>query len=102
EILFKGMTTHWEGKSPSGIEGEENPTIALTEGETYTIGWDEGDGQPHNFQIRNGSDEVVGDYTTDTTPDPGEAQVYEIEVTSEMAAYRCMPHPNMEGTIEVQ
>ncbi|ELZ11954.1 blue copper domain-containing protein, partial [Halovivax asiaticus JCM 14624] len=30
EILFKGMTTHWEGKSPSGIEGEENPTIALT------------------------------------------------------------------------
>ncbi|ELZ11527.1 blue (type 1) copper domain-containing protein, partial [Halovivax asiaticus JCM 14624] len=34
EILFKGMTTHWEGKSPSGIEGEENPTIALTEGET--------------------------------------------------------------------
>jgi len=27
------------GKSPSGIEGQENPTLALQEGETYEIGW---------------------------------------------------------------
>ncbi|MGQ3412893.1 plastocyanin/azurin family copper-binding protein [Natrinema sp. LN54] len=104
EILFKADSLGWTGKSPSSIEGQENPTIALQEGETYTIGWDEGDGQGHNFAIYDDSEGVVGDYSTEQVSEPGEDQVYEIEVTSEMAEYVCEPHydSGMAGSIDVQ
>lgn len=102
EILFRAENMSWHGKNPSDIEDVENPTIELTEGETYTIGWDEGDDSGHNFEIWNDNEEIVEDYTTDTVSEPGDSQVYEIEVTSEMAEYVCDPHSTsgMRGTIE--
>jgi len=102
-IDFSGQTTHWEGLAPSGIEGQQNPTIILTEGETYTIGWSEGDGANHNLELRNSNGEVVDEYTTGATvAEPGDSEQFEFTASSDLATYNCNPHPQMEGTIEVQ
>ncbi|WP_254861933.1 twin-arginine translocation signal domain-containing protein [Halovivax gelatinilyticus] len=103
EIVLDGQSSGWVGKSPSEINGETNPTLILQEGESYTIGWDEGDGATHNIEIRDSGGSVVGDYSTDFTGDPGEDQFIDFEATSEMASYVCDPHPNqMNGDIIVE
>lgn len=103
EITFSGQQSGWEGLSPDEIDGEQNPTLILQEGETYNIGWTEGDDIEHNFEIRDSDDEVVDDYETDVTAEPDEDQILEIEVTSEMANYVCQPHDgSMRGEIQVE
>jgi plastocyanin len=104
EILFAGESMSWVGKQPSEIQGESNPTITLTAGETYSIGWDEGDGQEHKFEIWNENGTVVGGYETPAATEPGPDQVMEVEASSEMAEYVCKPHSTMgmRGTIEIE
>ena len=104
DIRFSGQTAHWEGLAPSALEGVENPTLVLQEGEQYSIGWTEGDGMLHNLQIRTDSGEVVDDLTTgDPVTDPGERQPLEFTASSEMAQYACHPHEiTMVGTIRVE
>jgi len=104
DIRFSGQTAHWEGLAPSALEGVENPTLVLQEGERYSIGWTEGDGAAHNLQIRNDSDEVVDDLTTgDPVTDPGEQQLLEFTARSEMTTYACHPHEiTMIGSIQVE
>ncbi|ELY87000.1 plastocyanin/azurin family copper-binding protein [Natrinema altunense] len=101
-IDFSGETSHWEGLAPSAIEGEENPTLILQEGEDYTIGWSEGNGQPHNMEIRNESDEVIGDLSTEVVSEPDENQMLDITASSEMYQYVCQPHEaQMRGDMEI-
>ncbi|MFD1565205.1 plastocyanin/azurin family copper-binding protein [Haloarchaeobius amylolyticus] len=104
DIRFSGQTAHWEGIAPSALEGVENPTLVMQEGERYSIGWTEGDGVMHNLQIRNDSDEVVDDLTTgDPVTDPGEQQILEFTASSEMTQYACHPHETtMIGSIRVE
>ncbi|MFC6765413.1 hypothetical protein [Natrinema soli] len=105
ELDFGGQTQYWEGLAPSQIEGEQNPTLILQEGEDYTIGWSEGDGQAHNLEIRNDSGEVIDDLTTGepaSTPDDQENNPFQFTASSEMAVYRCQPHPQMEGELQIQ
>ncbi|MFC3960140.1 plastocyanin/azurin family copper-binding protein [Halovivax cerinus] len=102
EIMFAGLTTHWEGNAPSSIEGVRNPTLVLTEGETYTIGWNEGNGAGHNMELRDDSGSVVDDLATEIAMEPGDDQVLEFEATSEITTYRCRPHSGMEGSIVVE
>lgn len=104
EILFAGESMSWVGKQPSEIQGESNPTITLTAGETYSIGWDEGDGQEHKFEIWDENGTVVGGYETPAATEPGPDQIMEIEASSEMAEYVCNPHASMgmRGTIEIE
>ncbi|QLK24483.1 plastocyanin/azurin family copper-binding protein [Natrinema zhouii] len=103
DIRFSGQTSSWDGLEPSSIEGESNPTLILTEGEDYTIGWTEGDGSGHNMQIRDDSGEVLDDLTTgEPVEEPDESQILEITANSDMATYRCEPHTGMEGDIQVE
>ncbi|MFD1565206.1 plastocyanin/azurin family copper-binding protein [Haloarchaeobius amylolyticus] len=103
EVDFSGQTTHWEGLAPSDIEGEQNPTLILQEGEEYTFGWSEGDGANHNLEIRDSNGEIVDDLTTgDPVAEPGDDQTLTFEANSDMAVYRCDPHPQMEGEIVVE
>jgi len=92
----------WEGIAPSSIEGDTNPTLTLQEGETYKLGWTEGDGFGHNIAIRDGDGNVVGDLQTQRTTDPGDGQWLTFTASSEMAAYVYEPHQStMVGNIEV-
>ncbi|MFC6756776.1 plastocyanin/azurin family copper-binding protein [Halomicroarcula sp. GCM10025894] len=85
------------------IEGTENPTLVLQEGEEYTIGWTESDGGSHNIEIRNENDEIVGDLSTPVVSEPDEAQLLTLTASSEMAQYVCAPHATtMRGDLQFE
>ncbi|WP_254766178.1 cupredoxin domain-containing protein [Salinilacihabitans rarus] len=103
EIMLEALTENWVGMEPEQIADEENPTLTLTEGETYEITWENGDGAGHNIAIWDDNGEVVEDYETEIVDQEGETQTLEFDVTSEMAQYVCIPHQTtMVGDIEVQ
>lgn len=103
DIEFSAQTSHWEGLAPSSIEGAENPTLILQEGEDYTIGWTQGDGGGHNIEIRDENDAVVDNLSTEVVSDPDEDQILAITASSEMALYVCDPHENtMRGDIRIE
>ena len=103
-IVLYGDTAGWEGVEPSEIDGVQNPTLVLEEGEEYEIGWEEGDGQSHNIEIRDADDQVVDDLATDETNDTEpDDQFLEFEASEEMVDYVCLPHDTaMRGSIEVE
>jgi plastocyanin len=102
-IELDGQTGGWIGIAPEEIDGEENPTLALAEGEEYELGWTTGDGSSHNIEIRNEDGDIVDDLSTEMTSDPGDDQWLQFEATSEMAEYVCAPHEGpMSGDIDVQ
>ena len=92
EIVFDGLTQGWVGLEPSAIDGEENPTLVLQEGEEYTMGWTDGDGSQHNIEIWDDGGDVVDDLQTDLTADPDDDQFLEFTASTEMAEYVCEPH----------
>lgn len=51
--LLGGVTKGWQGYAPESISGQSNPTLQLEAGNTYRLLWKNGDGVPHNFQIRD-------------------------------------------------
>jgi hypothetical protein len=99
-IMLEGNTGGWEGIEPSEIEGEENPTLVLEEGETYEIGWEQGDGSRHNVVLWDESQSTVEDYATDLTDSPD--GTLEFTATEEIVYYRCEPHSSMQGEIRVE
>ena len=104
EIVLDGYTPGWEGVEPEAIEGEENPTLVLFEGQEYDITWENMDGEPHNIEIWDEDEEVVDDYQTEIIEEEGETQTLTIdEVTDEMAQYVCEVHiGTMIGDIQVE
>ncbi|AGB17499.1 hypothetical protein Halru_2929 [Halovivax ruber XH-70] len=103
QIELDGITAGWEGLAPSAIEGSTNPTLSLVEGETYEIGWTQGDGAQHNIAIHDESEAVVDDLQTEIVTEPGDDQWLEFEVSSEMVTYICEVHPTtMVGDIELR
>ena len=103
-ITLFGNTAGWEGVQPVEIQTVENPTLVLEAGGAYEIGWQEGDGAPHNIEIRNENAELVDDLSTDLTDDPaGDEQYLEFVASAELATYVCAPHEaTMRGEISVK
>jgi plastocyanin len=102
-IEFDAQTSGWVGIEPEEIADEENPTLTLQEGEEYEMGWEEGDGQQHNIEIRDEDDEVVDDLETEITDEGGDDQFLELEASEEMATYVCEPHEGtMIGDLEIE
>ncbi|TMT78505.1 hypothetical protein E2L06_20565 [Haloterrigena sp. H1] len=103
-IDLNGLTAGWEGISPSSIEGATNPTLVLTEGETYEIGWSTGDGAQHNIEIRDDSGAVVNDLATEgTASEEPEGQLLEFTASSDMTTYICKFHTTtMVGELQVE
>ncbi|WP_425492159.1 high-potential iron-sulfur protein [Halovivax limisalsi] len=101
-IEFDGQTSGWVGIAPSSIEGLTNPSLVLHDGESYEIGWSQGDGAPHNIAIYGDSNEVIDGLQTPIVEDPGDDQWLEFEANSEMVTYICEVHPNtMVGEIDL-
>ncbi|QRV16993.1 plastocyanin [Haloterrigena salifodinae] len=103
-VEFRAQTVEWEGIAPAPVEGVPNPTLVLEDGETYELGWTEGDGSEHNIEIRNADDEVVDGLSTElASEDEPTDQVLAFEASAEMAAYACAPHvSHMQGEIRIE
>ncbi|MFC7230367.1 PQQ-dependent sugar dehydrogenase [Saliphagus sp. GCM10025308] len=99
-IELGGNTSGWEGRSPTDIEGETNPTLTLEAGQTYSITWENVDGLPHDIIILDADgNDIVG---TEIMSEQGETQTLEFEATEEMAEYYCSVHPGtMRGDIQI-
>ncbi|QFU82214.1 plastocyanin/azurin family copper-binding protein [Natronorubrum aibiense] len=103
EIVLYAETSGWQGEEPSDIADTTNPTLVLTEGEDYTIGWNEGDGQTHNIEIWDENDEVIDDLSTDEASEGGDDQFLEFTASSDMTTYVCNPHQtSMIGDLQVE
>lgn len=100
EIQLVGMIEAWEGVAPADIEGQTNPTLALTAGQDYTVTWENGDGAPHNFAIRDSNGENV--IASDIMGEEGETQSVQFTASEEMAQYVCEVHPSsMVGEVQM-
>lgn len=80
----------WVGVSPSDIDGQTNPTLDLTAGESYTVEWTNTTGDAHNFVIVDADGNEI--LATEEISQEGTTQVVEFEATEAMAEYYCAPH----------
>lgn len=103
-VEFRAQTIEWEGIVPASVEGLPNPTLVLEDGESYELGWTEGDGTVHNIEIRNDDNEVVDGLSTELTSEEEPSdQFLTFEASAEMAVYACEPHQNtMQGEIRIE
>lgn len=103
EIVLDGYSSHWEGLEPGEIEGAENPTLVLEEGEEYTIEWINADGVNHDLQIWDEDDELVDDLATDSIDAEDESDSLEFTAEPEMVTYVCEYHEaNQIGDLVVE
>ncbi|RQG95550.1 cupredoxin domain-containing protein [Natrarchaeobius chitinivorans] len=104
EFVFEGRIEAWTGVEPAIIEGEDNPTLTLIEGQEYDFTWINADGVVHNLEIRDGDDEIIDDYQSEDLGDEGEETTLEGVVASEeMDVYICTYHETTQvGDITVE
>lgn len=99
-IVLAGRAEYWYGVSPEAIEGEENPTLELEDGEEYEIVWINVDGTEHDLVVEDADGEELE--SSDATETPGEAITMTFEASDEMAEYYCEYHPeDMRGDVEL-
>ena len=48
-----GRVSGWQGRGPQSLAGEKNPMLRLESGRTYGLVWQNLDGQPHTFALRD-------------------------------------------------
>lgn len=94
------IVSGWIGIGPAEINARTNPALRLVEGEDYEVWWLNGDGNHHNFNILNEEGDVLE--TTGTLTEQGETLSVTFTADSEMASYKCFPHPvQMWGPVEL-
>ncbi|WP_111641248.1 ThuA domain-containing protein [Marinimicrobium alkaliphilum] len=100
-IRIKGDMGGWTGIAPESIKGVRNPTLVLTEGETYTLEWLNADGVYHNFAVASDGLQSFFFVSSGTTGVEA-AETVEFTAESGMGVYLCTPHPeDMLGQIRV-
>ena len=104
EFYFDGQVSHWGGIEPAFLEGEENPTITLIEGQEYDFRWVNADGILHNLEIRDEDGEIIEDYQSDDVEEEGEETTLEgVTATEEMTTYICTYHESTQvGDITIE
>lgn len=101
EYELGAQVSAWVGQSPEAVADEENPTLRLVAGRTYTVSWANLDGQQHQLQVLDGADEVIAE--SDVVGTQGATSAVEFEATPGTAAYRCSIHTSaMRGRIRVE
>lgn len=88
-IELGALSDGWVGQAPEEIDGVQNPTLNLEEGETYEVVWQNLDGVGHNSVVIDAAGEHL--LETEIVAEGGETQSVEFEAESEMAEYYCGP-----------
>lgn len=97
---FGGEVAAWRGRTPSEIEGEDNPTIELQAGEEYEFWFENIDGAPHNITMQDADGNTI--VQSDLVQEEGATASVTFTATPEMAQYICTIHPTtMVGDVEV-
>ena len=98
---LEGNTPGWVWVAPAEIEGETNPTLEFDEeGGRYRVRWENGDGDPHNFVIRDADGNNLVE--SEMLMSAGDTDEVEFEATTDMVVYLCEPHPGrMRGDVMV-
>ncbi|MFP8955913.1 plastocyanin/azurin family copper-binding protein [Natrialbaceae archaeon A-CW3] len=104
EFVFDARSSGFTGVEPAVIADEENPELVLTEGEEYTLTWNNVDGHTHNIEVWDDDGTVVDDYATDPMDVEGDSQSLTIEATPAMAEYVCAIHAGWgkRGDLEIR
>lgn len=99
-IVLGGRASYWLGLAPSPIEGEQNPTLQLREGERYRLVWVNLDGERHELLFEDDEETVA--HRTETAERVGETRSVAFEADESLARYRCEYHPEqMVGSVEL-
>lgn len=94
-----GIVGGWTGVGPAEIDSRTNPPLRMVEGEQYEVYWINGDGNHHNFNLRNEDGDVVT--ATEIVEEQGGSQTVTFTAEPELEEYFCAPHPvQMRGPIE--
>lgn len=103
EIRLSATASRFEGVEPEFIEGEENPTLVLTEGEEYVITWENADGKSHNLELWDEDETVVDEHSTEVMGEKNETRSLEFEATAAMTEYICRIHVDWgkRGDLEI-
>ncbi len=97
---FGGEVAGWQGRAPSAIEGQVNPTMQLEAGTEYEVVWENIDGLPHDFVIQDDQGERITG--TEIMSEEGATRSFTFTASEEMARYICTVHPtSMVGDVEV-
>ena len=100
-FVLGGHQEYWFGIAPEDIEGEENPTLELDDGEDYEIVWINMDGEPHNIAIQDEDEEHLEE-TDEEVDEIGETQTLSFTASEEMDTYYCTIHPETQiGDIDI-
>lgn len=99
-FVFDGETSGWIARTPSDIEGEENPTLELEAGETYNFTWVNTDGRPHNIVITDSEGNTI--VRTEVISGEGGRQSVEFTAPEDGGTYYCEVHPgSMRGEVQI-
>lgn len=103
EIRLRATASRFEGVEPEFIDGEENPTLVLTEGEEYVITWENADGKSHNLELWDENERIVDGHSTEVMGEKNETRSLEFEATAAMTEYICRIHVDWgkRGDLEI-
>ncbi|MFC4437631.1 MULTISPECIES: cupredoxin domain-containing protein [Natrialbaceae] len=99
-IVLGARAAYWYGVAPEEIEGEENPTLDLEDGEEYELVWINLDDVEHELVLESEDGEELA--VSEETETAGEAVSMTVEASEEVAEYYCEYHPDsMRGDVEL-
>lgn len=99
-VVLGARRDYWLGLQPRAIEGQQNPTLRLRQGDPYRIVWVNLDGARHRFRLLDGEGNVVGQ--TEESDQQGATRATRFRAREELAGYDCEFHPEaMQGAVEL-
>ena len=99
-IRLGGEIPGWQGREPTAVRGETNPTLVLEPGRIYRIEWENVDGTRHNVAMLDADGNTIE--RTPFVTERGATQRFAFEATAAMAEYVCEAHPgSMRGDIRI-
>lgn len=99
-VVLGARAEYWYGIAPEEIEGEENPTLDLEDGEEYELVWINLDDVEHELVLESEDGDELA--VSDETETAGEAVSTTVEASEEIAEYYCEYHPDsMRGDVEL-